>query len=192
MNSTEYVNVIQVSRDGELRTSSVLCLFTLHATEVVEFPCVIPGVTLGITDSAVIAEEGVLCKNNTMGWFLGDNCSSPSHFTRFIVQASIENRLEELYFQYIVIDPFSLLEKFFDLSITNTPTSVRAVFSIQSPPVQYPVVHWYGKHLLVESDEFAVGLVNTFVSKQTVLLSEPEWVDDIIIQFQEFNEKKGE
>ena len=41
--------------------------------------------------------------------------------------------------------------------------------------------------MLVESDDFAVGLVQTIVLKGNVLLGNPNQGDDIIIQFQDID-----
>ena len=86
-----------------------------------------------------------------------------------------------------MIDVFGLLEQYMGEDEEQRGKAVRAVFSIETQKVEYPSVFWYGNHVLVESDDFAVGLVQTIVLKGNVLLGNPNQGDDIIIQFQDID-----
>ena len=86
-----------------------------------------------------------------------------------------------------MIDTFGLLEEYMEQDWERRGEAVRAVFSVETQKVEYPSVFWYGNHVLVESDDFAVGLVQTIVLKRNVLLGNSNQGDDIIIQFQEID-----
>ena len=186
LNSTHYCSVIQVNHAADSPDIPLLCVFTLYFEQPVEFPCVIRGASLGIrTESSVIVEEGQLERDAQGNWAIG---SGSTMHTPVSVRSSIEFDVEKESAQFIVIDAFGLLEKYMEEEWERGGKTVRAVFSLETQKVEYPSVFWYGNHVLVESDDYAVGLIQTIVLKRNVLLGNANQGDDIIIQFQEYDE----
>lgn len=185
LNSTQFVSVVQVNHADNAPSIPLLCIFTLHFDQPVEFPCVVRDFSLGIrTETSVIIEEGQFEKDSQGNWRLR---SSSSTSTPVSVRNAIDFDGKEEIARFIVIDAFGLLEEYMEQDWERRGEAVRAVFSVETQKVEYPSVFWYGNHVLVESDDFAVGLVQTIVLKRNVLLGNSNQGDDIIIQFQEID-----
>ena len=183
LNSTQFCSVVQVNHVVGTPDIPILCVFTLFFDLPIEFPCVIRDVSLGIrTETSVTIEEGRLEKDSLGNWVLVGSSATP---TPLSVQNSIEFDVEKEKTRFIVIDTFGLLEKYMEEDREPSERPVRAVFSIETQKVEYPSVFWYGNHVLVETDDYAVGLIQTIVLGSNVLLTNPNQGDDIIIQFQE-------
>lgn len=185
LNSTKFVSIIQVNHADNTPDIPLLCIFTLHFDRPIEFPCIIRDISLGIrSETSVIIEEGQFEKDSQGNWRLR---SSASTDTPVSVRTAIDFDMGEEKARFIVIDAFGLLEQYMGEDEEQRGKAVRAVFSIETQKVEYPSVFWYGNHVLVESDDFAVGLVQTIVLKGNVLLGNPNQGDDIIIQFQDID-----
>lgn len=164
--------VVHVKKIGE-DTQSVECSLQVGEQRV---PCVLLHTRLNDVREGLETwlSEGVVQSVSEKVVLLNDG-GNQLHFQR--VSPSFE-------WNELLTDKFYLVDSEMDKTWKNKQFRI----SLHLQNNNYPRIQWYGKHILIETGSFTVGIIDGKVKKNHLLINASEDVSSILLSFREIDE----